>query len=680
VADQNSLKFKRFGKFLLLDHLVDGGMAKIWRARMLDEQTSKVVAIKMVHSQYSADENFKTMFMNEIKVTLGLNHPNIIQTFDYGYHENQLYVVMEYCDGKNLKQYLDKIQSQGEILPQALAVYITTQVCQGLYFAHNYSNHLTGHKAHIVHRDISPHNIMVTYDGSVKVIDFGIAKANTNSEATQAGTIKGKLSYLAPEYIEGKELDHRYDQFAVGITLWELLTGRKLFSAPNDLAVLKMIQECKILAPSKINPNISPELDEIVLKALSKDRNDRFHDMDQFNKALIRFLYKTSDSFSTTDLMKNIGRVFEEEIKKDRLKMVDFGKIDINVFLQELEEESKFKTTPPSLSNKNHDKEKTLINKKSKKTQIIDLGIKNKSPISMPSIKNQHITKTDWQPTHTISFEGEISHNKTTTQQKNQAFTHQTQSLSQDIKTNSSHSKTSSQQDEDQNEDVVQKPSSFLKVASVFFLLALGGFSYNYYTEKVMREKSVLNKKNQEQRLVDEKNKAREIAREKEREFSGRIILKNYDKRRDTVTLDNQSVQVDLLENFIKVKLGKKYVLRVETPGVRPFIQEISALQEGKDSIKVEIPEDRERMSFAFLSANSPSCSLLNGASVKIKIFDELREYKIPFSQASIPLSDEPLDIQIEMSSTGISELLRLQFNKEDMILNLCDIYQQKKF
>ncbi|RPJ75253.1 MAG: serine/threonine protein kinase, partial [Alphaproteobacteria bacterium] len=286
-----SEKRERFGRYLILDHLVDGGMAKICRARFLGEQADKVVAIKMVQPQFSKDEAFKTMFMDEIKVTFGLLHPNVIQTYDYGLNKGQLFVAMEYCDGRNLKEFLEKLKERKFVFPIEISTYIISQACQGLYYAHTFRDKLTGQAANIVHRDISPHNIMLTYDGAIKIIDFGIAKSQSNTEATQAGTIKGKLSYLAPEYLEGLELDPRYDQFALGITLWEMLCSRKLFKENNDLAVLKKIQECKIPAPSSINPNIPKELDAIVLKALSKDRNNRFDNLDQMNRALMKFLY-----------------------------------------------------------------------------------------------------------------------------------------------------------------------------------------------------------------------------------------------------------------------------------------------------------------------------------------------------------------------------------------------------
>ncbi len=328
-------KRERFGRYLILDHLVDGGMAKICRARFLGEQADKVVAIKMVQPQYSKDESFKTMFMDEIGITFDLIHPNIVQTYDYGVHQDQLYVAMEYCDGRNLKEYLDKLKERKFVFPVEISVYIITQVCQGLHYAHTYTNKLTGKSANIIHRDISPHNIMLTFDGSIKVIDFGIAKADTNSEATQAGTIKGKLSYLAPEYLEGEELDPRYDEFAVGITLWEMLCSRKLFKASNDLAVLKKIQECKVPPPSSINPNVPKELDEIVLKALHKDRNKRYEDLDKFNRALMKFLYTNYTDFNATDLSYFAKELFKEEIKADREKLFEFGKIDIAPYIQE---------------------------------------------------------------------------------------------------------------------------------------------------------------------------------------------------------------------------------------------------------------------------------------------------------------------------------------------------------
>lgn len=332
-------KFERFGKYLILDHLVDGGMAKICRARFLGEQANKVVAIKMVQQQYSKDPSFVQMFEDELKVTFGLLHPNIAQMYDYGMVDGQLYTAMEYVDGANLKQYLDRLKEKNFVFPVEISTYIISQVCQALHYAHTFTDKLTGQPFNIIHRDISPHNIMLTYDGAVKVIDFGIAKADSNSEATQAGTIKGKLSYLAPEYLDGLALDHRYDQFAVGITLWELLCSRKLFQAANDLAVLKQIQNCKVPPPSSINPNVPKELDQIVLKSLAKDRSQRYENMDKFNRALVKFLYSNYPDFNATDLGYFAKQLFKDEITKDKEKFFEYGKINIRPYIEDLEKD-----------------------------------------------------------------------------------------------------------------------------------------------------------------------------------------------------------------------------------------------------------------------------------------------------------------------------------------------------
>lgn len=332
-------KFQRFGKYLILDHLVDGGMAKICRARYLGEQANKMVAVKMVQPQFSNDEAFVRMFQDELNITFGMLHPNIMQVYDYGKTNGQLYTAMEYIHGANLKQYLDRLKERKVVFPVEISCYIISQVCLGLHYAHTFTDKLTGKPYNIVHRDISPHNIMLTYDGAVKVIDFGIAKANTNSEATQAGTIKGKLSYLAPEYLDGLELDARYDEFAVGITLWELLCSRKLFQANNDLAVLKQIQACKIIPPSEINPSVPKELDAIVMKALSKDRSHRYENLDQMNRALVRFLYSTYPDFNASDLKTFADDLFKGEIGKDREKFVEYGKIDIQSYITDMKDE-----------------------------------------------------------------------------------------------------------------------------------------------------------------------------------------------------------------------------------------------------------------------------------------------------------------------------------------------------
>ncbi len=383
---------ERFGKYLILDHLVDGGMAKICRARFLSDQADKMVAIKMVQPKFSQDDAFKRMFMDEIKTSFSLIHPNIVQTYDYGMNNGQLYVAMEYCDGRNLKDYLQKLQSKKFIFPVEISIYIITQVCQGLHYAHTLTDKLTGKSIKVIHRDISPHNIMLTYDGAIKIIDFGIAKSETNSENTQTGTIKGKISYLAPEYLEGEELDHRYDQFAVGITLWEMLCSRKLFKAANDLAVLKKIQECKIPPPSSINPKVTKELDEIVLKALSKNRNKRFSDLEKMNRALIKYLYANYPDFNSSDLSYFAKELFKEEIKEDSKKLYEYGNIDLAPYLADLKNEKKGlpQQEKPSVGQIS---EKNIVEKAGKgngtvRETVLDFGYEKKPKGLLKTLKN----------------------------------------------------------------------------------------------------------------------------------------------------------------------------------------------------------------------------------------------------------------------------------------------------
>ena len=341
-------KLKRFGRYLLLDHIGDGGMAKICRARFLSDDVDRMVAIKMVQSQFAEDENFKKMFLNEIKLMFGLVHPNIAQTYDYGFYDDQFYTAMELVDGKNLRDFLRRLAKNDRVFPIEIVVYIISQVCQGLLYAHNYGDKFKGKKLNLIHRDISPQNIMLSYDGSVKIIDFGIAKHSTEDAtttttvgeaSTRVGVIKGKLSYLAPEYLDGTELDHRYDQFAVGVTMWELLCSQKLFQGKNDISVLKKIQECKITPPSHINPNVPPELDEITMKALAKNRDDRYQDVDQLNRALVKFLYAKYKDFNSSDVASFAKLLFNQDITRDQAKILEFGKIDIAPYLDDWKNE-----------------------------------------------------------------------------------------------------------------------------------------------------------------------------------------------------------------------------------------------------------------------------------------------------------------------------------------------------
>ncbi|MCF8060512.1 MAG: protein kinase [Bacteriovoracaceae bacterium] len=326
------------GNYFLLDHLVDGGMAKVCRARYLGEgdEADKMVAIKMVQEKFSADEDFVQMFVDEIKVSFGLNHPNINTTFDYGKIGKNLFVSMEYIHGKDLMVVIDELKKKKKTIPIPMCIYIASKMCEALHYAHNFTNKLTGQKYNIVHRDISPHNAMVSYEGYVKVIDFGIAKADTNTTEEAEGTIKGKINYFAPEYLEGKKINHRYDQFAVALTLWEMLTGEKTFKGADQLLTLKTILECNPDLPSKHNKEVPKALDKLIMKALSKDPGNRFKDMQAFNKELMKLLYQTYPDFHESDVSEMMKVLFKESYEKDLEKFKGFGQYSIAEIVEKI--------------------------------------------------------------------------------------------------------------------------------------------------------------------------------------------------------------------------------------------------------------------------------------------------------------------------------------------------------
>lgn len=316
---------KKFGRYFLLDLLAQGGMAEIYRARLAsNEGANRIIVIKRIQSGYGGNSEFLQMFKSEIKVTMGFNHPNIVQLYDFGEEQAQPYIAMEWVDGKNLRQFLTRFVELKQKFPIDLAVQIIEQSACGLHYAHNFKDKISGESLNIVHRDISPQNLIISYEGTVKVIDFGIAKATVNSEATRAGVIKGKPSYLSPEQINGDVLDGRSDLFSLATVLWELLTGRKLFAGENDLAVLKMIESCNthVKPPSALNPNVPPELDYIVLKALAKQRDKRYQTVEEFQRVLHKFLYSHAPDFNPGDLAYYAKDMFKNEIVEDRKKIV----------------------------------------------------------------------------------------------------------------------------------------------------------------------------------------------------------------------------------------------------------------------------------------------------------------------------------------------------------------------
>ncbi len=648
-----SKKLERFGKYLLLDHILDGGMNRIFRARYLGDTASKICAIKVVLPQYSSDPAFKTMFMDEIKVTFGLLHPNIVQTYDYGNHQGQLYVAMEYCDGKNLKEYLDKLIEKKFVFPVEICTYITTQVCQGLHYAHTLTDKLTGKQCNIIHRDISPHNIMLTYDGAVKVIDFGIAKADSNSEVTQAGTLKGKLSYIAPEYLEGKKLDPRYDQFAVGITLWEMLCSRKLFKASNDIAVLKLIQECNVPAPSSINSKVPKELDEIVLKSLSRDPSDRFENLDQMNRAMIKFLYSTYPDFNSTDLSYFAKELFKEDISKDREKLFNFGKVDIAPYIEDFKSEQSGGGSGKSKENASTPVANNSIKEKTKKeTKLFDFGFEgeekgkkstSKLKVKIPRGSSKGKTKSDFvQPKL-----------KSSTREQTKS------------RTNISNFKNTGTI---KKPDTLKSNSNILKLAPVAALLLVCFFGYKN------KFWGLLGSSEKKSRSVASSTAMKSIQVDRK---DYKLTLNNFDKFKQKVFLNNELITVNVFGSIEGLGSGV-YILRVEEKGKRHFIKRVK-IDGLEKNLEVNIPIMNEaKYSFVFTSG---SCG---EGILSIEIFGESRLESVPIKQSEgipVPLNInnfgeiEPISYEVYFTGKGqtLKRIISLELTREDQMIDLCD-------
>jgi serine/threonine protein kinase len=315
------LDFKPFkmGKYLLLERLATGGMAEVYRARAQGAGGfEKQVAIKRILPSYSQNDEFRKMFEYEARLSSMLTQANIVQIFDFNKFGETYLLAMEYIDGKNLRQFINKARKVNVTYPIEFSVFVINEVCKGLEYAHAKKDEMTGKALNIIHRDMSPQNIMLSYEGAVKIVDFGIAKAKDRVDETRSGIIKGKFGYMSPEQANGQQVDHRTDIFSTGIILWELLTGRRLFAAESDMATLRMIQECVITPPSKINPRVTPDLERIVMKILSKDLKLRYSSAGDLHRHLLEYLSKNASAYTQREVSETLQKAFAEEIEKEK--------------------------------------------------------------------------------------------------------------------------------------------------------------------------------------------------------------------------------------------------------------------------------------------------------------------------------------------------------------------------
>jgi serine/threonine-protein kinase len=304
-------------KYTVLERLGGGGQAEVFRGLSESMQGyRKAVAIKRVLPHLTANPKFVAMFLDEARLSLFLQHANIVQVFDISQTEDKLYfLVMEFVDGCDLKHLMTK-----QLRDIGLSLYIIIEACKGLHYAHTLEHPYSGEALGIVHRDVSPPNIMLSKSGEVKVVDFGLAKADSQVETTDEGVIKGKFSYLSPEAARGEAVDARTDVFALGIITWELLAGRRLFVGDDPYDTVKRVRDARVPSLPALDPNISPELDEIVRKALARDVGARFQTAAEYGDALSEFLFDHELKVTSRDVASAVRATRAEKERASSTK------------------------------------------------------------------------------------------------------------------------------------------------------------------------------------------------------------------------------------------------------------------------------------------------------------------------------------------------------------------------
>jgi len=291
-----------FPKYTILERLEAGGMAEVFRGKVSTvEGIQKLVAIKRVLPNLTQNQKFVRMFLDEARLAMVLSHANIVHVYDIGVADGTYFIVMEYVDGTNLKYVCEEYRAGGRRLPLAVTLYIMSEVCKALSYAHEQRD-LEGRPLHIVHRDVSPPNILFSRAGEVKLADFGLAKAQSQVESTDPGVVKGKFSYLSPEAAYGEETDTRADIFAVGILLWELLTGRRLFLGESDRDTLELVRRCRVPSLAGTHPDVGEELAGMVEKALARNPDDRWQSASELGDETIRYLFARGLRVSARDV------------------------------------------------------------------------------------------------------------------------------------------------------------------------------------------------------------------------------------------------------------------------------------------------------------------------------------------------------------------------------------------
>ncbi|MBX7149103.1 protein kinase [bacterium] len=305
---------KPFGKYFLMERIAVGGMAEIYKAKTFGvDGFEKLLAIKKILPNYSADKEFIAMLTDEAKLVVKLSHTNIVQIYDLGKVGDDYYISMEYIDGVNLREVINRSKELNQSIPLPLALFMASEIASGLDYAHSKRDD-HGQPLEIVHRDISPQNILISFEGETKIVDFGIAKAAMNVSHTTAGILKGKVTYMSPEQASGNSIDGRTDIYSTGILLYEMITGERLFTGESQFDILAKIRD-SVFSDENLNSKIPKEVRPLLIKALAKNPENRFESAGDLQIALTKLLYSKYDDFSPKQLGSFIQKTFQTELK-----------------------------------------------------------------------------------------------------------------------------------------------------------------------------------------------------------------------------------------------------------------------------------------------------------------------------------------------------------------------------
>ncbi|MEZ4458893.1 MAG: serine/threonine-protein kinase [bacterium] len=305
-------------RYHVIERIDAGGMAEVFKANSTSLQGfEKLVAIKRILPELTRNERFVRMFLDEAKVSLHLNHTNCVQVFDLGLADGTYFIVMEYVDGTNLKNIIEHLKTNRQNLGVEEAAFIALEICKGLAHAHNKKDQEKHHLA-IVHRDISPPNVLISVEGEVKITDFGLAKAKSQVETTDPGIVKGKFGYLSPEAAFGEQVDARTDVFAVGIMLWEMLTGERLFLGETDLATLQLVRKNETPPLSKYRSDVPPAFEAIIRRALESDLTKRFQTAEELGTAIAEFMFAYGKPITNFQIARFVKMVRQQTGAKER--------------------------------------------------------------------------------------------------------------------------------------------------------------------------------------------------------------------------------------------------------------------------------------------------------------------------------------------------------------------------